>query len=384
MANSLNCGDKILVLYADEPDLYHIRVIGGRTGDSSYLVCTPDFDVYIEDYSLRGGDILTIRVMVEGRVPFGVDAAEVYRMPRELTADELEDLRVEAVRLGGPAAGAAREGGGADAAAAGGARVDPALDRAGGKWYVGESGRTVPFGAAAPAGAWAGAVPDHGRGVGQVDGVPTMLRWVTDDEVEDWRMRERPVDARILKIKTKGDRRHREWRDLVADVGQAEFGDWPVAGPRTAKWCLDFLDKQPGGPDDHHVLWRTTTKLTYQDWGVQEHQMIMAALTHGGTYDQYDLTNSALVELLLRRAQTIEYSYSEATREATSGASSSQKHGCRLTFEEQSAFGGTRRTEPVMVSPALLEHVKKDVMANAELLKSLGKAREARETLKKK
>ena len=53
----------------------------------------------------------------------------------------------------------------------------------------------------------------------------------------------------------------------------------------------------------------------------------------------------------------------------------------RLTLEEQASFSGTARNEVSMVCPALLDFVREDVRASAELSKNLVKARESRAEL---
>ena len=100
----------------------------------------------------------------------------------------------------------------------------------------------------------------------------------------------------------------------MSDSVETEFTDWPVKGPRTVKWCLKYLNAQPGGPVEHHHLWRRTGGLTAADFGVTEHESIMEALKMSTTYDQYNVVNSAAFEVLLRRAQTIEYAHQERGR----------------------------------------------------------------------
>ena len=51
--------------------------------------------------------------------------------------------------------------------------------------------------------------------------------------------------------------------------------------------------------------------LSDELWGVTEHANIMKALKKLGEFDGVDPFNSAGIEVLLRRAQLIEYTYSE-------------------------------------------------------------------------
>ena len=151
-------------------------------------------------------------------------------------------------------------------------------------------------------------------------------------------------------------------------------------------WCLRFLNQQQGGPVEHHRLWRRTGGLTPSDFGVTEHENIMEALKLACTYDQLNTANSAAFELLLRRAQTIEYAHQEKMREPggpKGGGGKQFPSGATLTMEEQEAFAGTSRYGVTMVCPRLLEHAKEDIARNSELMKSMLKAREFREAMLK-
>ncbi len=98
-----------------------------------------------------------------------------------------------------------------------------------------------------------------------------------------------------------------------------------------------------------------------------------------GCYDQLDLTNCAFAEAAFRRIQTIEWVHHERVRDSDVVA------GDRITAEELSAFAGTSKTSDVlMVSPALLSHVKQVVETDVTIMKSVRKAREERELRRKK
>ena len=110
----------------------------------------------------------------------------------------------------------------------------------------------------------------------------------------------------------------------------------------------------------------------------------MEAVKWGVEYDQYNMTNSAAFEVILRRAQTIEFSHAERLREQpVKGQKGGNQHAGGLTFEEQEAFAGTARSSTMMVCPALLDHVRDDVARQGDLMKTIVKSREFRETLRK-
>ena len=139
-------------------------------------------------------------------------------------------------------------------------------------------------------------------------------------------------------------------------------------------WCIDFLDKQPGGPDDHHYLWRRSANLSSNEWAVSEHELIMQVLKYAGEYDQLNLPNLASIEVLARRAQVIEYIYQDKTREA---ARTGRQAPHRTSPEEQSLFV-CLPCEVTMMLPALLDHAKDEITREAQLDESLNKARKAR------
>ncbi|CAK0789849.1 unnamed protein product, partial [Prorocentrum cordatum] len=185
-------------------------------------------------------------------------------------------------------------------------------------------------------------------------------------------------DARTLTVKSGPRGRGREWREVVDACEEEPFGDFPVAGPRSAWWCLDFLRRRHT-PTDHHLMFKTTARLQSEQWGVQEHEQLMKYIELAGTYDQLDLSNCAFAEAIFRRAQTIEWSYHDRLREADSASSKD-----KMSPEEFSAFSGfSKAGDLLMVAPTLLEFVKGQVEKDAAIMKNIRKAREERELRRK-
>ncbi len=117
-----------------------------------------------------------------------------------------------------------------------------------------------------------------------------------------------------------------------------------------------------------------------------EHEHIMEVVKQALVYDQLDITNLATFELLLRRAQTIEYAHVERLRESTVpwlGGGGGGKGSGGLSYEGQEAFAGASRTSIAMICPKLLDHVKEDLSRNTDLMKSILKSREFREQFSK-
>jgi hypothetical protein len=376
----LLCGNKLLVQY-DGGDELHERIILGHVSGSSYWVITPDNDVYEEDYGAGNPDVSAVRFLLNEELPPGVEAADCYRFRGPIAPERLRRLGEEARQV------ALMRGGQLPVVAPLDLAIEGiAFDVGGlrGRWRVVENtagglvvGQVVPE-ALKPA-----EVPPMKKALVQWGSEAVAVEWVPEDGWKEWAHVKSPLDSRLLRIRMRGAKRFREWREGVEETSQASFPDWPLKGPRTSQWCLEYLNKQPGGAQDHHQLWRRQTNLKLTDFGVAEHESLMEAVKWGMCYDQTNLSNSAMVEVLLRRAQTIEYAHIHHLRDVPSAGGKEKGSSGGLTYEEQEAFAGTTRDNGVMIAPELLEHVKADVGRNSELTKSLLKAREYREQMQK-
>ena len=95
---------------------------------------------------------------------------------------------------------------------------------------------------------------------------------------------------------------------------------WPIHGPRSVAWVCAFLARaNSAGPEAYHRWWRSVCRLSVADWGVAEHQQLCRYLQLGGSYDQLDLTNLAIIEAIARRLQLIEYQYRERAKAGSHG-----------------------------------------------------------------
>ena len=102
----LEAGRRVLVCY-DEPGVpvWHDRLALApvRTRGGTYLVMTPDADIYAEDLSHDNADLSGVRIAarsdpgVQPDLPFGVPAAQVYGFDQWPTATQLQDLAEEAL-----------------------------------------------------------------------------------------------------------------------------------------------------------------------------------------------------------------------------------------------------------------------------------------------
>ena len=160
--------------------------------------------------------------------------------------------------------------------------------------------------------------------------------------------------------------------------------DWPIEGPRSALWCIRFLDDSGrGGLEPYHKWWRTTCKLSLADWGVANHMQMMRFLSLAGVYDHLGLSNLAVIEAIAMRAELIEYQYRERAREGLqaaglgTGASSSLTGAAVLGGEEADLFDGVGKIAGgAMVAPMIVDFVAHELEKKATIHKQAWKARE--------
>ena len=200
------------------------------------------------------------------------------------------------------------------------------------------------------------------------------------------------LDARVLALTEDrpGGRRHREWSSVARSMSQLDMANWPVDGPRSARLVVEFLGRAAsGGPENYHRWWRTVCKLTVADWGVAEHNQLCRYLFLAGTYDQYDMSNSAMLEAVCRRLQLVEYQYRERSRENQLGggrggsASGALAGSLPLGAEEADLFVGVGRLDGVVcVAPHLVEWISRELAKTAEIDKQARKAREEKALLR--
>ncbi|CAK0837394.1 unnamed protein product, partial [Prorocentrum cordatum] len=185
-------------------------------------------------------------------------------------------------------------------------------------------------------------------------------------------------DARALAAKSGARGRGREWREAVGACEGEPFGDFPVAGPRSARWFLD-LSRRRRAPTDRRPMFKTTARPQSGQRGAQEHEQLMKWIELARTYDQLDSSNFALAEAIFRRARTIERCCRDRLGEAVS-ASSKGKMGP----DEFSVFSGFSTAGDLLTAaPALLELAKGQVEKDAATMKNIRKVREGRELRRK-
>eukprot|EP00438_Fugacium_kawagutii_P014095 Skav231798 [mRNA] locus=scaffold734:131220:155475:+ [translate_table: standard] len=368
-------GRQVLLEYdVGGPRIWHERTPLEHLEGDVDVILTPDGDVYSEELGPLNADVRSIRVRpAAGGLPAGMRPASIYAMP-VWSANELANFRDEARRVADQ-----------ERRAAGGVAPPPVLqvqapaqpgvmvgDYAAGtmKWLAAEAKGSYVYGQEV---AGIGHAMVRGsKAVHQTGDGPMFVECVDGADLAMFRQRPARCDIRLLPsfLNSLGQP-ERTLKDVAAASVEAPVG-WVLSGPRTSKWCVNYLTVENLGFEGHHERLRQITKADASSWGIQEHFQISMSLRQCLLVDQVNPYNLLSVEIQFRRLQTIEFSYSEKAREAESRAV-----GGRLSLEEQTTFGGiTRQYATLMICPDLLDFVKQETEKEASLAKNLRKARD--------
>ena len=372
---------RVFVRYAvGGPALHHERLVLVHYEGDEYGVVSPDGDVFLELLSPLNRDLLSIRVRPNnGRLPAGVTAATAYSLPRWDDA-QISSFRDEANQL--IAAERADRGGAVvvPVAADGGvASVDGLEHRAGElRWLAAEPADGIKYGDIVTG--VGNALSKGGKLVHTLgSGKQIFVECIDGGDLHEFKQRPARCDPRVLPQILNGlDMPEVSLKEAAASSCEVDV-KWSLPGPRTAKWCLNYLAVEGLGFEGHHERVRQICRVDTSAWGIQEHFQVSMALRQLVLVDQLDCCNLLSAELQFRRLQTVEFSYAEKAREGES-----RSVGGKLSLEEQTSFGGvTRQFSTLMICPSLLEHVKSETEREASLAKNLRKAREEREASRK-
>ena len=410
----LLAGDQVLLRYSDPEALWHVRILLAFVTNEWWIVVTPTGDLFSEQISNANRDLLGWRFRGGGGgAPYGILPAQIYDFTPSPSPAQLVQLiaegeqlaRQERVRLGLPAAaiapvqadlgvGAAFGGaaivpplglappalggvglpGGAAALAHAAGLAGGGLAPAGGALFgVGHPPHVVPllpfaggplggapagFGGAAAANAVFGS--DHGgRDIGA--GAFSPEAGGNGD------------DARTLGIIRDNEGvRFSEFREATKKSRPTDFTDWPIAGPRTTKWAMDFIAEHGGTPLGHHQAWRSACRFQPGDGPVLEHESWSRVLQSMVCYDQLDATNLACGELVARNIQRIEERHKDRAI-----ASEEQSESALFMGMPQGSRAG------LCISPALNTWAGKQTAEEACVAKERRKAREERALARK-
>ena len=409
-----------LVLYETERR-WHERLLIRKTNQNRdgrspgwFVVATPEGDVYAE--SLAPPNVVGVIVLPDNRqLPPGLLARSVHRFENGSvghapTGAELAHLRgtahgelmlvqAEIDGLDSPVLGAGAAGTPVPAPAANTGPAPVALTPvAGYTWVVAAAEGSRAKGSILPLGQVVSGQQFGSKGVAAlVDGSVVFAELIPSHEVGKYGMPVTPVasggqpntvglhggalainqadDARTLAVRYGSDgKRRRELRDGVDQSSETAWTDWPIKGPRTARWVAQYIVTNGGAPLSMHQAWKTNCKLQASDGGVLEHEAICKVLELAIEYDQLNVGELAAVELLCRRLQMIQYRWRERILGATATG----------TIEDESHFFmGTDPTRGnLCICPSLNTWLGEELHKESQMNKEQRKAREERALLR--
>ena len=391
----LRVGQRLLISYDVDPDLYHERLVLQRLPNRpgcTYLVASPDGDLYEEDLLDSGGHVYLLgpRGGLLGGMPA---AATLYRFDAVyLTANKdrfIQEGRDEFARL------RADEGGFAlvDAADGPPAPLPPPAAEPPGAAALVAAAAAGAAGAGGPPVRWCALESRFGKAAGEDVSDLVGARFIHGDrgiititdgqfmciaradsftKGTDADSKEQDVRTLAVRLDSRG-RREAVYTDVVKQLDSANISDWRISGPRTSVWLCKALSETGMTPTQRHYWWRNTIGLTMSDNGVDEHLFLSELLEWALCYDFLGFGNLLIGEHISRRYQLWEEVYSHTLMERESGASAAE------WVDERRIFLGTHKSRGVaLVCPDLQSYVAYEMASSAAILKERRKGREER------
>ena len=159
--------------------------------------------------------------------------------------------------------------------------------------------------------------------------------------------------------------RFREFKSCIDQFADPTFPDWPVPGPKTVKWVLDFMYQRAKSPLGWHQMWRSNGRLQDGESLVLQHESNCRILETCAVYDQFDLTSSAGMELVARQIQIIEEKLAHKFEDKEIGT-------------DYFLMSGASHRSQLCIAPALKKWLAEELTKESSVLKERRKAREER------
>ena len=379
MATTLDVGTVVYINYVGNNE-WHERVILGHIDTTSYMVVTPDFDIFAEDIQLDAF-IESFRLAgAGGTLPIGIPAADVYGFD-PLSPAQRQELLAEGKRLTiqeqvrrGVAVGGVGVGVGLPAAlvmtfaaATTAAAGTPILAGAAGGWYVDEPCEEAEVGDeyTLPAGA-----PNvNGRALVGIGLDTVVLRQMRGGTNVGTYVRARLAllsnDPRVISPLEGRRRTFTEAVHTMEAEARVTGAPQPIQGPATAEEWLGTVAAQ-GHVSllSRHHKWISESGIKHTDRLVYEHEVISRTLDVAMVWDGVNIKNTWFAELLLRRLQLLEHAVSEDPHNPS--------------YEGAMHFMGATETAGAYVAPALQTFVATELGKQTAILKEKRKSREAK------
>ncbi len=173
-------------------------------------------------------------------------------------------------------------------------------------------------------------------------------------------------------------------RDIIAQLVMAPQPKWPLAGPQSLVWVLEFCLAQTGALLNARVAqFMQLARLSYNDPSMTEYAVIGKCVEFALYTDQVMICNMVSFELLIRRFQLIEERYRHKLPQMA------EAKGTALDGEQDASLFlglGTQAMAgrlAVCVMPALSEFIAGELGKEAALNKGRVKAHELRQQIKR-
>ena len=393
---ALNIGDVCFLDYGEVPRCVHARLIVGvvDAGSHEYLICTPDFDIYIEICHVSNPDISHFYLPgPRNALPARVPAADIYGFApmdantyARLLREGRTEVAAELARRGVPGGAAVVPGA---AAAAGPAAAPVAAPPAGGAavgsfWALAECIGDHKIGERVVPVAGFPMMGDYGlHMMTDADGVarPCLIKKVDQESLASFCEQRIQLaraseslegddryaadDIRTMSIRySASGERHRPFRDSIAEMSNTEMDDFPFE----IRTCLPYLQAVQSVAESayaQHLAWVQQSKVPEGSRAVYEDEALCRIPDTAISFDCLCVTNLACFELLVRRRQLIAEAHAY-------NPMSPKYEGAEHWMGSRFKQGGA------IVVPALTDHVAKRLQSEYQILKEKRKLEEVK------
>ncbi|CAK0793192.1 unnamed protein product, partial [Prorocentrum cordatum] len=288
---TLQVGTRVLAYYEQEDNYWHERILVGRITATRWVVVTPHFDIYEEDFAdalqlCPVGPLGGLPAKLSGHI-LRVDMGRYKRHEARLLAEGKQlasEIRREEGLPDEP------HGALAPLPAPGGALLDRADAGDAPRWVALEARAGYRPGDELPAGTVPVAILGDWGICELADGTKLAVAKADTYEGTPTPRQERQAaeqDLRTLPVKyDSGGSRVRDFAEAVDIMSSNPQLDFPVLGPRATLWVVQQFRRLGQTPLQRHMWWGQTQNLTAADAGVDEHQFLSELLEMGAEKDQ--------------------------------------------------------------------------------------------------
>ena len=400
--------------FTDDPSLWHERVLLKRVGRTEWLCLNPDNEierldlsmtrdsgvrgvrrVQVSDYSISGVDPTQFYTFSDskglpegGKLQKWIDIADDTAAGLGLDYDDKEtgsSSSLGMVAKAIAAAGGDLDQDGPEVSGVSGqglvARALAALGQpvtSGQKWVVAETIDSITAGDDIPNGA---TVHQHGtKGVAiMTDGTAIFIKLIStassSSDVKISQLELSRTDVRVLPIrKDYFGKKHLDFRMSTDEALEVTDPDSPVSGPPSALWLCKYILGNGGTPLAFHSKFMNECRLDYGANFTLEHLTLCKLLDIFATYDQFDISRSAGIELVCRKLQII---HEKWRHKLPSFSGPANKQG-GIDDDAYLMLGTYETRGNIAVCPALQKWIGEEAAKESLAMKERRKAREER------